>query len=124
MDDVAETAGRSHVHGVDVGLAEKRSGSGNDRRNVDFGSLLELTLVAGTDIPFDVAFQRRPPEAIDNIAPRGVYAFMAEVVMCRADNDISFVRCGYVKLMASASIASPESSFLSKKVLCPSKKLV
>jgi hypothetical protein len=40
-----------------------------------------LALVAGPNVPFDIAFERWPPKAVEEGAARGIYALVAEVVV-------------------------------------------
>ncbi len=95
------------MHGVDVNLVEERSRNGDDRGNVDFSGLLELTLVTGVDVPFDVMIERGPPEAIGQGAPCGVHTLMAEVVVYSVDDGKTLGR-GDKELVLPISVASPK----------------
>jgi len=64
LHDIPKSSGGRHEHGVDVGFAEQGHRGVDSGRNVDFGGLLDLALVAGLNVPFDVGFEGGPPEAV------------------------------------------------------------
>ena len=74
------------MHGVDVGFAEEGSGKRDNGRDADLGGLSELALVTGVDIPFDVAVEGGPPEAIEDGSSSRVDAFMTEAVVDFTDD--------------------------------------
>src|SRR6266404_1151159 len=109
LDDVVKASGRSHEHGIDIYLAEEGSGSRDARGNADFGGLLELTLMTGTDVPLDVLIDGRPPEAVSESVVCGIEALVAEVVVDGMD-DGEASGGGNEELVAAGGILSPESS--------------
>jgi hypothetical protein len=65
LADVTEAANRWHEHGVNVYFTKERGGNGDSRWNANLRRLAELALVAGTDVPFDIVLERRPPEPVE-----------------------------------------------------------
>ena len=86
MDDVLVATRSGHVHGVDVDLREYRSGSGDSRRNVDLANLAHLANVTASNVPDDIDFDRRPPEAFDDESAGGEGTAVSEIVVARLEN--------------------------------------
>ena len=57
LSDVIETAGRRHEHGVDIYLLKERGWDSDGGWYADLGSLAELALMAGADVPLDVVLK-------------------------------------------------------------------
>jgi hypothetical protein len=61
LDDVFESTGRWHVHGVNVDLGEQGSRSRNHQRNEDIPCFSSLADLACFDKPCDVIAHKGPP---------------------------------------------------------------
>jgi hypothetical protein len=97
-----------HVHCVDVDFVEQHRGVVDGGRKSDFRGLADLALVAGLDEPFDVGFERGPPEAIEEDVACGIEALVAELVVSVADEGVPNGGAG-IKLVSAAVLSSPKS---------------
>ena len=62
LDDVAVATRSQHNHSIDMDFVKQSAHDRNSWRDVQFGSLANLTFVASVDVPLDVIDQHRPPE--------------------------------------------------------------
>ena len=81
MYDVAKAQGEGHEHGVNVNFAEEWHGGGDGWWDADLHGLVKLTLVASVDIPFYIAIEQRPPEAVEEGATCRIEPFVAEAIV-------------------------------------------
>ena len=61
LDNIIETSGMREMHSVHIHLGEEGSWSGNDWRDCDLPSLLELANVACPDVSSNVSANKWPP---------------------------------------------------------------
>ncbi len=81
MDNVLEVGGVWHVHSVDVCLATECHWQVDGWWQSDLRHLVELALMAGLNIPFNVAVEQWPPEAVGDGALCRVEALVAKAIM-------------------------------------------
>jgi hypothetical protein len=74
------------MHSIDVGFGEDRGGSGDDSWDEDLTSLAQLADMASFSIPVNIADHTGPPKALTNVSFGSVEGFMAEGVVCGADD--------------------------------------
>ena len=81
MDDIPVAAAGWHEHGVDVCFAKEGRGGVDGGWKADIGGLMKLALVASADIPLNIVLEGRPPEAVEEGAPRGIEALVPKVIV-------------------------------------------
>ncbi len=81
LNNVLEARGMWHVYSVDIRFAKERCRQVDGWQQSGLHRLVELALMAGLDIPFNVAVERRPPEAVSDGAPCGVEALVAKAII-------------------------------------------
>jgi len=64
LGNVMKATSRRHEHSVDMYLAKKWGRDGDGGWYADLGSLAELALMAGTDVPLDIVLEGGPPKSI------------------------------------------------------------
>jgi hypothetical protein len=74
------------MHSIDVGFGKDRGRSGNDRWDEDLMSLAQLVDMISFSIPVNITDHTGPPKALTNVRFGSVEGFMAEGVMCGADD--------------------------------------
>ena len=64
LSDVPKAMCRWPGHSVDIDFAEKGCWDSDSGRNANFGSLMQLALMAGIDKPHDFLLEGGPPEVV------------------------------------------------------------
>jgi hypothetical protein len=85
LDNILICSGQQHMHGVDVSFCEDRGGSGDNWRDEDLMSLVQLADMTSFSIPVNVADNTGPPKVFTNVGFGGVECFMSEGVVRGAD---------------------------------------
>jgi hypothetical protein len=86
LHNILICSGWWHMYGINVGFGEDRGGSGNDRWDEDLASLAQLAYMTSFSIPVNVTDHTRPPKALTDVSFGGVECFMAEGVVCGAND--------------------------------------
>ena len=81
MNNVTKSLSLGHKHGVDIDLAEQWCGYRDRRWDVKSLYGTYLTLVAGSDVPFDVLFQMWPPKAFEQLQVDREYALVSLLIV-------------------------------------------
>jgi hypothetical protein len=66
LDNIFETGGGKHVHGVNINFGKKRSRCCNDWWNKNLTSLAKLTIVTSANEPVNIGLHMGPPETFEN----------------------------------------------------------
>jgi hypothetical protein len=74
------------MHGIDIGFGKDRGRSSYDRWNEDLTSLVQLADMTSFSIPVNIADYTRPPKVLTDVSFGGIECFMAEGVVCGADD--------------------------------------
>ena len=104
-----------------MSFAEEGRGVVNSGRKPDFGGLADLALVTCLNVPLDVRVERRPPEAVEKGAARGIEALVAKPVVGVADERVSYGRAG-VELVPAVVLLLPKASPGNEEAVCSANK--
>jgi hypothetical protein len=74
------------MHSINVDFGKDRGRSGDYRWDEDLASLVQLAYMASFSIPVNITDHTGPPKALTDISFGGIEHFMAERVVCGADD--------------------------------------
>ena len=87
MNDKFVTAGRRHLHCVDIYLCKQRRRCGHNGQDENILCLPNLAQMASLDEPSDVISDERPPIMKGNERASGKISVMTCIVMCGGEDE-------------------------------------
>jgi hypothetical protein len=106
LDDVPIATRFGHLHGVDVSLVKEAANDRYGRGDVKLPGLADLTFVAGTDVPFHIFDEQRPPEVQKESHTDCEDTFVPKVIMSLLNQSIMLHLC-HNELVTAVGFSTP-----------------
>ena len=96
MENVSVRTTLRHIERVEVSLVEDRWDVGDGKWDVEILCLVDLALMASSDVPADIIIQERPPESKKDVLSRSKSTLVSEFVVELSNDFVSLHWRGYL----------------------------